>query len=193
MQKKELSDQELIQKIRKDADQAALTELIRRYRSDCRRFLFGICNGDSFLIDEAEQEVFISLEKCLARYRGESSFRTFLYSYVRHKGIDVLRAHRRKATLSLSWLAESGKEEADPTPGPEEQYLQRETVQDKREQLVRLLAALKEEERTVLVLKDQEGLSYEEISQILGRPIGTVRSRLHRARIKAADLIRRGV
>lgn len=182
MQTSAISDEELVRRICKEGDREAFCLLVRRYRPEWRRLLYGICGGDDYLIDECEQELLIRLEKILERYRGDSSLRTYLYRTVRNRGIDVVRKQKRHALFSLDRL--EAQEPAGSMGDPEAALIKKEDLA----RLHRVLGRLKEEERTLLILKDREGLSYEEIASIMGRPLGTVRSRLHRARARATQI-----
>ncbi len=182
------TDNELIGLILDHENQPAFSCIIERYRNNCRHILFGICRGDMNLVDDAEQEVYISLRNALVKFRGESSFSTFFYRLVRNKGIDTVRKSRRRREHSLSALEENGEEIPAQIQGPEEELL----LKEEFKALWIILDQLKEEERTLIILKDLDGLSLEEISSVFKKPLGTVKSKLHRARLKAVKLGREG-
>lgn len=135
-----------------------------------------------FLRDEAEaedvvQESFVLSFTRLDRFRGNSSFYTWLYRIAVNAAISRRRKKRpRTAAERDLGEAAAGIDGAGPVPGDRlEQH-------ERAEQLHEALNRLSDEHRLVLVLREMDGLSYEEISGILETPVGTVRSRLHRAR-----------
>lgn len=179
------TDAELIALILDQDSRQAFTCLVGRYRKTCRRLLYGLCSGDLDLMDDAEQEIFLSLKKALIKYRGDSSFSTFFYRLVRNRGIDVVRKNRkRRREIPVSVFEESGGNLPSQLPGPAQQLIQKEESQ----LLWKILAGMKEEDRTLIILKDLEGLSLEQIGEIIKKPVGTIKSRLHRARRKAVKL-----
>jgi RNA polymerase sigma-70 factor (ECF subfamily) len=134
--------------------------------------------------EDVVQETFLRAWHGLERFRGESSLKTWLYA------IALNRARARHGTLSrLRAVFTQGKtkeddpfasldDAADPALSPEENTL----ITERRRRLREALRTLSDEFRTAVVLRDLEGLSYEEIAEVLGVPIGTVRSRLARGR-----------
>ncbi|HAK45759.1 MAG TPA: hypothetical protein DCO79_07565 [Spirochaeta sp.] len=184
------TDEELIALIIEQDNRQALTCLISRYRKTCRRVLYGLCSGNINLMDDAEQEIFIALKKALLKFRSESSFSTFFYRFVRNRGLDLVRKHRRRSReISVSAFKDSDGELISKIAGPEEQMLRKEELMV----LWNILDSMKEEESTMIILKDIEGLSLQEISMIMNKPVGTVKSRLHRARRKAVLLGREAI
>jgi len=131
---------------------------------------------------DAVQEAFVQAFMKLGGFRGDSQFATWLYRI----GVNqALAAHRRRrATASLERArAESGFEPADGASGPSHQAAQREEVA----RVQQALQELDEAHRCVLVLREIEGHSYESIAEILAVPLGTVRSRIFRARLQLRD------
>jgi RNA polymerase sigma-70 factor (ECF subfamily) len=133
-------------------------------------------------IADAEQEVLVSLYTGLGRYRFGSSFPTFLYRLCRNKAVDLLRRearHRRTAAAAARAAASA------PVADPRERL-----EQDERRAAVRAaLDRLGDEERLLVLLGDVESLTMAEIAAITGRPQGTVKSRLHRARARLARIL----
>ena len=134
--------------------------------------------------EDVVQETFLRAWHSLSRFRGESSLKTWLYA------IALNRARARHGTLSrLKAVFTPGKTRddevfasldgaADPALSPEENAV----VTERRRRLREAIRALSDEFRTAVVLRDLEGLSYEEVAEVLGIPVGTVRSRLARGR-----------
>ncbi|MFQ6131865.1 MAG: RNA polymerase sigma factor [Armatimonadota bacterium] len=139
---------------------------------------------------DATQEAFVRAFGAIRRFRSEASFTTWLYRIATNVCLDQLRRRKRRPS-SLRLVNEEQSEEPgvrdipDDSPDPAGWAEQAE-----RQQLVELgLQRLSEEHRTVIVLYDINGLSYEEIAGVLELPLGTVKSRLNRARMALKDEI----
>lgn len=174
-----MDDGRLIIRYLDTGDDAAFAELVARYRPFIRRILFGVFGCWCDEAEDAEQEVLIALSRDLGRFRGEAAFTTYLYRMVRHKGVDALRRLRRRR----NWFVPA-EVEIPAAGNPEEEAIDRE----RRRLLYRILSRLKEEERSLIILKEIEGYSLTQIAELTGSPLGTVKSRLHRARRRAARL-----
>ena len=136
---------------------------------------------------DATQEAFISAYRGLGRFRG-GSFRAWLMRIVTNACYDELRRRKRRPQTSLEALhteEHMSSFENSPLESPEAHAQRREVSQ--------LLQAgidlLPDDQRVVLVLSDVQGFSYQEIAQIVGVPRGTVKSRLHRARVRLRDYL----
>jgi RNA polymerase sigma-70 factor (ECF subfamily) len=134
---------------------------------------------------DATQEAFLRAFRALPRFRGEASLRTWLYGITlnvcrNHLGAAARRHHQREEPLT--WHDDEGGERArplgDPAPSPEQEAWAGEL----RLALERALSALPPDHREVVVLREVQGLDYEEMAAVLGCALGTVRSRLARAR-----------
>jgi len=164
-------------------DEAAFEELVRRHEGEvfrvCRRML-----GSREDAMDAAQDTFVRVYRALPRFRGEAAFRTWVYGIALNVCRNVLASAPRRAaarTLPVHGEAENGKTPmilADGRANPEAVAYGRELGQA----LERALAALSPEHREVLVLREVEGLEYEEMAAALGCRLGTVKSRLARAR-----------
>ena len=137
--------------------------------------------GSADLAEDATLEAFTRAYRSLDRFRGEAAFSTWLYRIVTNVCLDHVRV-AGPPTLSLdAGVGEDGEQQReipDDRLGPAQVAEQRE-----RQRLVhRALQQLSEEHRAVLVLYDLNGFAYEEVAQILGVPVGTIKSRLNRAR-----------
>jgi len=136
------------------------------------------------------QEVFVKVFKGISQFHGESSLKTWIYRIAVHEASNQrrgwLRRHRREP---ISLDAESGPHDAPSSeaPQPVETPYQALELAERRDVVRRTLATLAEPYRTVVVLREIEDLSYEEIGQVLGIAEGTVKSRLMRGR----ELLRR--
>ena len=165
----------------------AFNELVLTYQHRVYNLAYRIL-GDPASASDATQETFIAAYQKIATFRG-GSFRSWLLRIVANRCYDELR--RRKRRPITSW-EEFGDVDAEANPAlinggesPEESV--------ERGELARLLQAaissLPADQRVVLVLSDVEGMNYAEIAETVGIPVGTVKSRLARARAKLRDLL----
>ncbi len=140
--------------------------------------------GDAAEAQDVAQEAFLRAHRGLAEFRGDARPSTWLYAIASRLCLNRLaRSERRLARHGEETLARL----PDARPGPD-QALEREELE---EALHRAIAELPDERRIVVVLRDVEGLAYEEIAEILELPVGTVRSRLHRARFDLKEKLER--
>jgi len=165
-------------------DSAAFGQLVTRYQDRLYHTIVHVvgCAEDARdVVQDAFVQAFVKLET----FQGNSAFYTWLYRIAFNVGISHLR--RRKPTVSVDRVREShGDEPADSNDSPE-MHLEQE---ERATQVRAALAALHDDHRTVLVLREMDGCSYEQISEILDLPVGTVRSRLHRARMQLRDQLK---
>lgn len=165
----------------------AFNELILHYQSQVYNLAFHIMH-DSAAADDASQEAFISAYRALKQFRG-GSFRAWLLRIVTNACYDELRRHKRRPNVSWEDFGEM-EEEANPHlvddgPRPEESIQQ----QELRALIERAIAKLPEHHRTTLILVDRLGLSYEEAAESMDVALGTVKSRLARARREMQGLL----
>lgn len=176
-----LSDEDLMARVAED-DEKAFTELVRRFQARATNLIARVLN-DRECADDLAQEVFVRVFVHRRNYRRGSKFSTWLFTIAANLAKNEIRRRvRRRNWFSLDALQEVLKDSAiqlaDPTEG-RERGLEREQLQ----QAVGLaIATIPEKYRLALVLRDIEGLAYEEIAEVLGIPGGTVRSRINRAR-----------
>lgn len=157
----------------------AFDVLVERHR---RRIYSLVCRlANPAEADDLSQEVFIAAYRALPSFRGDSAFGTWIYRIAVHVCSHHLR-RRRPETTELDDEFLDWEREHD----PEERALSGEL----RDRVRDAIEALPYKLRLVVVLRDMHGLSYEEIAQVLGCPIGTVRSRLHYATQKLAVSLR---
>jgi RNA polymerase sigma-70 factor, ECF subfamily len=165
----------------------AFNELILHYQSQVYNLAFHIMH-DAAAADDATQEAFISAYRSLKQFRG-GSFRAWLLRIVTNACYDELRREKRRPKVSWEDFGEMDEEAnphlVDDGPRPEESMQQ----QELRALLERTIAKLPEHHRTALVLVDRLGLSYEEAAEAMDCALGTVKSRLARARREMQDLL----
>lgn len=169
-------------------DLAAFNTLVIQHQdaaySLARRFL-----GTREAAEDATQEAFIRAYRRIDSFRGER-FRSWLFSIVANAARDELRRRKRRPQLSLDEARDDPERPSldppDPGPSPEAEALRG----DLRAALERALLELPEDWREVVILSDVQGLAYEEIAETLSLPLGTVKSRLSRARGRLRDILR---
>ena len=189
-----LSDEDLMARVAED-DERAFSELVRRFQGRVTNLVSRVLN-DRECSDDLAQEVFVRVYVHRRNYRRGSKFSTWLFTIAANLAKNEIRRRvRRRNWFSLDALQEmvsdSAIQLADPKEG-QETGLERAQLQ---EAVARAIAAVPEKYRLALVLRDIEGMAYEEIGQVLGIPGGTVRSRINRARAmlkhKLQSLLRR--
>jgi RNA polymerase sigma-70 factor (ECF subfamily) len=151
-------------------DREAFSELVRCHREGVINVVYRMC-GDAGLAEDAAQEAFIRAWQHLASYQPRSLFRNWLYRIAANVALDVLRRERETVDIDAAPIAAPG-------PGPEAVLIERERAERVRQAVLALPPA----SRAVLVLREYEGLSYQEIAYTLDIPMGTVMSRLNYAR-----------
>ena len=165
----------------------AFSALMERYEQRVYHQALRLVNHPEDAAD-VTQEVFFKAWRGLPRFQGDSAFSTWLYKLTDNAAIDLLRREKkRRGDVSLD-DPDSAALPADPAPTPQ-QALEAGELQKAVE---RGLACLSEEHRRVLILRELSGLSYEEIGAMLGLPNGTVKSRIARARLALAKILREG-
>ena len=168
-------EQNWIQSAR-NGDQAAFGQLVIKYQKRVYALTVRMCPTRD-LAEEAAQEAFLSAWQGLPFFRGDSAFSTWLYRLASNACVDLLRKEGRHQGPSLDDEAVSA-EVPDTRPTPEAAAEQREL----RAQIEAGLRSLSPEHREVLVLREIQQLSYDEIADALSLDLGTVKSRISRGR-----------
>ncbi len=170
-------------------DERAFARLMRDHQDRVFELLFRML-GDREEALDVSQEVFVAVHDALPGFRGESHLSTWIYRVAKNHCLNRLkylaRRERHRAT-ELSLVPEGVLEERAPSRRPDEDIVERE----RRDLVQRAIAELEEEQRLLVVLRDLEGLSYHDVAAVTELPEGTVKSRLHRARILLADIVAR--
>jgi RNA polymerase sigma-70 factor (ECF subfamily) len=177
------SEDRLIREFLATRDPLLFEELITAHIPWLRRMLFTIFNGNEADMQDAEQEILAGILTDLSRFRFRSSFKTFFYRYARNKAIDFLRTCIRMRKHEAPSL---GNDHAGHNDSPEEQYIRKEEKKD----ITAALLELTGEEREIVLMKDVEGFSIEEISAMTGVKSGTIKSRLSRTREKLFGILK---
>ncbi len=182
-----IPDEDLIRKIKK-GDMESFNELVRRYETKIYSVAYRFMGNHADAGDLA-QETFIRMYQALPGFRGESSFSTWLYRIAANACRDELRKRQRRRSISMDELIENSPASVPVAAGndsPEEVLQRNETQRHVQECLNRL----SDDHRLVLVMREIQGLSYEEIAEVLNCSLGTVKSRISRARNALKEKIR---
>ena len=171
----------------------AFDELVERYQ----RYVFNLVYqhlGDADELEDVAQEVFLRIYKFIRKYRGQASLESWIYKIV----LNYCRTHTRRRGNILRWFVTLPKDSADGERSfdlldsvPDATYDPAKSVEQRRvaEDILKTVHSLPVIYRDILVMREMNELSYEEIAEILGISIGTVKSRISRAR----DLVRQKV
>lgn len=157
-------------------DRSAFGELVRRYQDRLLSAMTAIC-GSTAEAEDVVQEAFLQAYVKLDTFRSESRFYTWLYRIAFNLSVNLKR--KRKPNVSMEHVRESAGWDPESQEAAPDYGLQ---MAERSQQLMAAIGRLADEFRQVLVLRELEGFCYETISEVLDLPIGTVRSRLHRAR-----------
>jgi RNA polymerase sigma-70 factor (ECF subfamily) len=183
------TDEKRLVALCKQGNLTAYDELMQRYEKKVYALCFRMAGNPDDAADLA-QEAFLKAFRALPSFKGESQFSTWLYRIVANTCLDERRKMaKRPALVSLDKPLDTGEGKLaltlpDNTPDP----LTTALAGELHEEIGRLLEKLPQEQKIVLVMRDLEEYSYEEIAQILGLSMGTVKSRINRARSRLRDL-----
>ncbi len=173
-------------------DQKAFELLVIKYQRRIQR-LIGRMVRDVDLVEDIAQETFIRAYRALAQFRGEALFYTWLYRIAVNSAKKALMDLKRNPTVSENSFKSEDDDETSPleneltsTETPEAVLAGKEIA----EMVNAAMEALPEELRQAITLREIEGLSYEEISEAMSCPIGTVRSRIFRAREAISEKVK---
>jgi len=184
----ELHESELILKC-KNGNVEAFEELVLKYQRQIYTVAYRFMGNHEDASDLA-QEAFIKAYKSIDRFRGESSLKTWLYHIVANVCRDELRKRKKGQVLSLD--APISTEEGEITRQTEDWTYAPDLIYESKEAQYFIQEAINQltpEYKEVIILREIQGFSYEEIAQHLGCSLGTIKSRLNRARKAMRDLL----
>ena len=192
----ELTDEALLESFRKTGNSDCFTTLVRRYQDRLYNLAYRVLTNEEEA-EEVVQDTFLRIHEGASNFRTSNVFAGWLFRIAHNACLDILRT-RQKEIGNLSFddtqPIRDGVEKtrlvlqqiADGKVGPEENV----RLQEQAQLIEESLKELPDEQRVVVVLRDVEGFSYEEIASIVGSSAGTVRSRIHYGRLKLRELLR---
>jgi RNA polymerase sigma-70 factor (ECF subfamily) len=185
-------EEKLIERLRR-RDEAAFNTLVRTHQASVYRLLVRML-GDKTEAEDLAQDVFVTVFKAIDMFRGESKLSTWIHRIATNHARNRIKYHGRRKRSGEKPYEEGVQDESIgapetgsrlPRPDHSVEALQAE------DHLQRALSGLDEEQRALVVLRDLEHMSYEEIQEVTGLPSGTVKSRLHRARLALHESYRK--
>ena len=178
-----MADRELVQRA-KNGDKDAFEQLVLDNQNRVYSLALRLV-GDREAAADLAQEAFVKAWQGLASFQGESSFSTWVYRLTSNLCIDYLRRKKRREAVEGAASLDEGPEPADWSQDPQVQ-LER---SERGRALARGMAQLSGWQRQILVLRELSGLSYQEIAQVMELDLGTVKSRLARARLALRKIL----
>tara|TARA_B100000287_G_scaffold108557_1_gene100856 strand:- start:273 stop:854 length:582 start_codon:yes stop_codon:yes gene_type:complete len=174
------TDEELMKRFQ-NGDENAYIELVNRYRDKILNFIFNYI-GDFEISEDIVQDTMIKLYQKKQYYKEIAKFSTWLYTIAKNLANTELRKKKQRKTTILSHISRDDKQFDIPAdqPGTHQEVESEITGKIIRDAIDQLTDKFK----TVILLRDIQELSYEEISSIVGVPIGTIKSRINRARLQ---------
>ncbi len=178
-----MNDEELVEKAVK-GDQRAFEDIVTKYEKLVYSVCYRMFNNNDDALDYT-QETFIKVYKNMEKAIGKGSFKSWICTIATNTCLDELRRRSKKSTVSLDAHFDNDEsnvkmEIADTSATPIEELIQGEDAQILKD----AINALSEENKAIIILRDIEGMSYDEIAQALDISIGTVKSRISRSRKK---------
>ncbi len=174
------TDEQLIARFQ-SGDERAYIELVNRYRDRLINFVYPFF-GDFEQAEDVVQETMIKLYEKKHYYREIAKFSTWIYTIARNLANTELRKKKRRKTTYISRMTKDDRQYDIPAVQADlNQNLQNEFIRDRIHAAIR---ELPEHFKTVIILRDIQELSYDDISNIVGVPLGTVKSRINRARLQ---------
>ena len=183
----QLSDEKLF-KLFQNGDMRAFDQLMIRYKDRLYNFIYRIVN-DVELAEDLAQDTYLKVYTHKDSYKELYKFSTWMYTIAKNLAFTELRKKKRRKTSSFSEIT---KGEWDlPIPDPSSDAIDEEImVLEKRRNIQNALFQISLDFRTIIILRDIQELSYEDISKIIEVPIGTVKSRINRGREKLYQLLK---
>jgi RNA polymerase sigma-70 factor, ECF subfamily len=176
-----VSDHALIEQT-KQGDEAAFAEIVSRYRNPLTNYIFRMLNDYEEAVDLA-QETFVRVYFAIERYHTDYAFSTYIYRIATNLAISEIRRRKRRKLMSLTGFFQYEGEEVDFHPPDKKPLPDADMLEEEQKAVIaRAIATLPDKYRAPIILRDVEGLSYEEIASVMQLGLGTTKSRISRAR-----------
>ena len=172
-----ISDQQILELIQ-SGHKEAYGDLIRQYHKKVMGYCLSMLNNHTEA-EEAAQDIFVKAYQNLAKFKGNSQFSTWLYRITANHCLDILRKRNRRKTVSLDALVEQNGDQIHGLFSTSEKAS---APLENRQLAHKILSTLPEDYRTILTLREAEGLEYQEIADVLDCTLDAVKGRLARAR-----------
>jgi len=184
----ERTDAELVQRAQQGAP-AAFAELVSRYQDRVFNTCYRMCHNEADALD-LTQGTFLRALEGLPGFRHGSGFYTWLFRIAINLTLSHRRTRSRRSTASLAGRGDDEPARDVPAPPSQSAVSAPAEQRELQERVAWALAQLDEEFRAAVVLKDIEDMDYAQIADVLGIPVGTVKSRIHRGRLLLRELLR---
>ena len=184
---RELSDEELILEFQKNNTEAAFNILVQRYKNPLTNFVFRFL-GDYTACADVVQETMIKVYRYKDSYSSVAKFSTWVYTIAGNLARTEYKRQRRRNIFSINDYAEKHQTYDLPDESSRPDVITDSGIKD--EIIQKALLKVKETYREAVILRDIQGLSYDEISEILGVNEGTVKSRINRGRAQLQELLK---
>lgn len=179
------SDEQLLSQFL-SGDERAFETLVSRYEAPLRKLAYGLVR-DWALAEDVVQDAFLRAYRKAETFRGGANVKAWLYRIAINRAHDELRRIRRKGEVSLESAPVAGLDvHGGGHPTAEDTAAAREL----EGHIATALSGMRDEHRTALILRDIEGMTYREIAELLGWPLGTVQIRVHRGRLELRSRLR---
>ena len=183
----QISDEILIKKFQ-EGDVGAYNQLVNRFKDRLLNFIYRFVN-DLDLAEDLVQDTLLKLYTHKDSYQEIAKFSTWLYTIAANLARTELRKKKRRKTFSVTELSRDDREfiiaSSDVDPSEDLSF------QNFEKSVQRALAELPDDFKTIIILRDIQELSYDEISKIVDVPLGTVKSRINRGRVKLQQLLKK--
>ena len=176
-----MNEEKLISRAAK-GDASAFNELLGMHENRMYAVCLRMC-GNHEDAQDCLQEAMLRVYRAISGFKGQSTFSTWLYRVTMNTCLDELRRKKNKQSTSLDGLLDAGWSPSDERDTPERHAVRSEM----RTEVQRVISELPEDMRAAIVLRDIQGFSYEEISQMLNINVGTIKSRISRGREKLRE------
>ena len=165
-------------------DAQAFEQLMRAHEGRMYAVSLRMCGNREDALD-CTQEAMLRIYRAIKTFKGQSSFATWVYRITMNTCLDELRRRKVRVSSSLDALLDTGFSPTDEDDTPERHAM----ASEQRRGLEQAIAALPEDMRSAIVLRDVQGFTYEEIATILSANVGTIKSRISRGREKLRETL----